>query len=88
MQVERCVSPDRPSSAWARSGIFFRILPLAISASTRASVSPSIIAPRIARAGTVLSDDATVDSLIEASSSISSNRTISRLRSPRSWMPL
>ena len=71
-----------PSSAWARSGIFVRIRPLAISANTRASVSPSIIAAMIARAETVFSDEATVDSLIEASSSIISSRTISRVRSP------
>ena len=47
-------------SAWARSGILRRIWPLAISASTRGSVSPSIIARSIARADTVFSDDATV----------------------------
>jgi hypothetical protein len=55
------------SSARARSGIFLRI-----SASTRASVSPSIVAGKIARAETVFNDVATVDSLIEASSNISS----------------
>lgn len=58
------------------------MFPLGISANTRASVSPSTIAARIARAETVFNDDATDDSLIEASSSISSSRTISLVRSP------
>jgi hypothetical protein len=55
---------------------------LAIPASTRASRSPSIIARSITRAETVVTDDATADSLIEASSSINSSRTASRVRSP------
>ena len=45
-------------------------------------VSPSIIAVSIARADTVFRLDATEDNLMEASSNISSNRTISRVRSP------
>jgi hypothetical protein len=55
---------------------------LAISASTRASRSPPIMARSITRADTVVTDHATVDSLIEASSNISSKRTASRVRSP------
>jgi hypothetical protein len=43
---------------------------------------PSMIAASIARAVTVVSDEATVDSLIEASSSISSSWPVPRVRSP------
>ncbi len=57
-------------------------MPLASCANTNGSLSPSIIAARITRAETVVSDEATADSLIDASSSISSNRTASRVRSP------
>jgi hypothetical protein len=57
-------------------------LPLAMSASRSGSVSPSIIAVSMARADTVVRLDATEDSLIDASSNISSNRTVSRSRSP------
>lgn len=48
------------SSIWCAHGT--QVASIASSASTRGSVSPSIIAPRIARAETVLSDAATVDS--------------------------
>ena len=87
---------ERASRAWlvvevARSaprsvaGSCRRSLPFASSASTRASRSPSIIAASIARAETVFRLDTTADSLIEASSSISSSRIISRVRSASSW---
>jgi hypothetical protein len=59
-----------------------RILPFARLARVSGLVSPSIIAVSIARADTVFRLDATDDSLMEASSNISSNRTISRDRSP------
>jgi len=59
-----------------------RILPLARSASRNGSDSPLIIAVRIALADTVFRLDATDDNLIDASSNINSNRTISRARSP------
>ena len=62
------------SAPRSAAGSCARILPLASSASTRGSRSPSIIAASIARAETVVRLDATADSLIEASSSISSSR--------------
>ena len=71
-----------PVNACARSGILRRILPFARSASRNGSDSPLIIAVRIALADTVFRLDATDDNLIEASSNINSNRTISRARSP------
>jgi hypothetical protein len=40
------------------------------------------MAPSMARAETVFRLDATVDSLMEASSNINSNRVVSRVRSP------
>src|SRR4029453_11941540 len=60
--------------------------PFARLASVSGLVSPSIIAPTIARADTVFKLDATEDNLMEASSNISSNLTISRARSPISWV--
>jgi hypothetical protein len=56
-------------------------LSLAMSASTAGSSSPAIMALSINRAETVVRDDATTDSLIEASSSISSSLVASRVRS-------
>lgn len=74
-----------PLSASVSCGILPRNLPLAIWANTRASPSPSISAASMARAETVFRLDTTADSLIEASSSISSSRIISRVRSASSW---
>jgi hypothetical protein len=71
-----------PVSASTRSGILARILPWAMFANTTGSDSPSIIAASINRAETVFRLDATLDSLMLASSSISSSRVTSRVRSP------
>lgn len=58
-------SSKEPSRAWARSGILARMFLRVIFASTCGSRSPSIIAARMARSDTVVSDAATEDSLIE-----------------------
>ena len=70
-------SAPRPAA-----GILIRILPFAISASTRGSRSPAISAVSIARAETLVRLAATEESLMLASSSISSSRVTSRVRSP------
>ena len=66
-------------------GIFARILPLASWARTWGSASPAMRAASIRRTETVVTDEATAETLIEASSSICSSRSASRLRSPVSW---
>jgi hypothetical protein len=71
-----------PVSASIRSGILRRILECARSAIAAASRLPATSSASIARADTVVTDDATAESLIEASSSSFSNRTASRVRSP------
>ena len=77
-----CWALKCPVSASTSCGILIRILPFAISASTRGSRSPSISAVSIARAETLVRLAATEDSLMLASSSISSSRVTSRVRSP------
>ena len=65
-----------------QQGTILRIRPFAKSTSCSGSVSPLIIAVRIAQTDTVFRLDATEESLMLASSNISSNRTMSRRRSP------
>ena len=71
-----------PVNACAKSGILTRIFPIARSAILTGSVSPLIIAASIRRAETVVRLEATVDNFTDASSSISSSRMVSRVRSP------
>jgi hypothetical protein len=71
-----------PVSASASCGILTRIRPLASSASACGSRSQAISAPSIARAEAVFRLEATDESLIEASSSISSSLVVSLVRSP------
>src|SRR5664279_4676580 len=54
-----CWSPNRPAQAIVRSGILFRILPRANSASTRGSRSPAISASIMSRADNVVMLEAT-----------------------------
>ena len=75
-------SSKQPVNASVSAGILTRMRPLASSASTCGSRSPATSAPNLAPAETVVRLEATEDSLIEASSSISSSRVASRVRSP------
>ena len=62
-----CWALKCPINASVNSGILARILPLAISASTRGSRSPAINAPSMARAETLVRLAATEESLMLAS---------------------